>query len=335
MKPRPPILYLVAACLAATVPVLAEDGRPVPEDLDACIKEVRALQADINLLNLVNGLNLTKEQVAGMLKEAQGVEEYLAPLDRTAREERALRAEEAEVLRAVRDRLLKEGAVPPTLEARWRVLEQRRHRMEGKWKLRPQALERIRSAAGRVERMLSGAQLQVLCEYQACLIPPKNLKDPVRVGQARSTGPGEARLEQVRALPDEVYGRLLPTIIEKLTAAAEHHAGAMDEAERKAYRKRVLETLKAARAMDDVEFALNKSDLAARLEPEDRAEVLVDRLASMGIERYGIQGRITRFLLVPRIIPILKKRLPRMKEGPGAARPTPPPKEPRTGRKAR
>lgn len=302
----------VAAFGAATAN--AEDACPSCEDVDACLAEIHELEADINLLNLINGLHLTQDQIKAILKAARRVEKDLAPLAKGPCDEPKDLKEELKILKAVRDSLVKGKKAPTTLKARYDVLEERRHkRCVGK--LGPKVQEKVQESVERVQAALTPAQKDILSTYKPCLIPPKNLKDPVRVGQAKDTGPMQRYLDEVRGLPDDIYENYIDKIAANVVQESERHVGAMKEEERKRFLERVVDISNRVRKMSDVEFALEKDALAEELAPEDQAEVLRAKLADMGVARFQMEGKITHFLLNPRIIPILEDRLVRMKKG--------------------
>jgi hypothetical protein len=78
----------------------------------------------------------------------------------------------------------------------------------------------------------------------------------------------------------------------------------MSEEEVEAERRRVLSVVKEAGAMSDIEFELNKQELAQRIDPSDKNKEKAS-LQSRGTHR----GKIARFLLSERIVPILEERV--------------------------
>jgi len=284
-----------------------------PGELDSSISKIKELKADINLLNLVNGLNLTKAQIRSILREARLVEKDLCAVKQAAVDESKAMEEEYKLLKSVQRSLNDNKDVSSSLRSRHAVMMERR-RSNTVWKLRPQALKRVQESAGRVTEALTPAQQEIISTYKPCLIPPKNLKDPVRVGQAKSTGAMEKFLDWVRALPDPVYANQMDEIIENVIIRVEKHVGVMKEEDRWDYSDRLKDVSERARNMNDVDFELSKPGLAAELDPGDRSELLKECLAEMGVKKYQLEGKVTQFLLVPRIIKILEKRLKQMDE---------------------
>jgi hypothetical protein len=311
-KPTPGILVRILFSMLVAVTADAQEARNM--DLDACLAEIKELRADINLLNLINGMHFTEAQLKGILKEARRLEEDLGPAIEADRKSPQELDEELTLLKEVRDRLQRNHEVSNTLKARYDVMEQRRNIARNSWKKRPKTVERVEESARRVHDLMSPAQREILSTYKACLIPPRDLKDPVRVGQAGNTGPSLRFLEIVRNMPEPVYARSLDGIVEKAIELLEHNYGAFKGDEGIAFAARMKKIIHRSRRMSDVEFQLNKDDLAAQLEPVDQAQEIKDALGDMGVERYQIQGMIIEFLLTPRIIPIIERRLKRRKE---------------------
>ena len=278
--------------------------------LEACYQEISALRADINLLNLYNGLNLTTKQIDAILKEARSVNRKAGTKQGpVANEEPKTTLREKELLEDLRRHLVKNKDVPSTLWARYDNLRRERHQAQVKRTGTVGDRKRLAQSAAKVEALLTEAQLEVLRTYKPCLIPPRDLRDPVRVGQSGSDTHYAPLIERVRSLPDFAYEAHREKIIAGIVEAAEKHNGKMDDEARTDYAERVSEILEEARAMDEAEFQFNKQDLARKIESEDRIETIKEQLAASGLARFERQGQIARFFLTPRAIPILEKRL--------------------------
>ncbi len=282
--------------------------------LDECYREIRALRADINLLNLYNGLNLTVDQVEVILKEARSANRKKGKDGSLlAKEERETTLREKELLEELRRHLLKNKEVPSALKARYDNLQRERYQAQLKRGAAAQNRERLAQGAARVEALLTEAQLEVLRTYKPCLIPPRDLRDPVRVGQSGNDSHYASLIERIRSLPDFAYEANREKIIAGIVQAAETHQGKMDEQARNDYEETVAAVLDEARSMDDAAFQFNKQDLARKIESEDRIQAIKDELARSGLARFERQGQIAQFFLTPRAIPILEKRLRLMK----------------------
>ena len=161
-----------------------------------------------------------------------------------------------------------------------------------------------------VEEVLNAGQRQVLAEYKACLLPPKNLKDPVNVGQASDNSHYERWLERARKLP---RAQLTKQINETLKREAEH-LGQLSRAERQKRVTLLHRTVRQAAAMPDVEFELNKAELAETIAPPDRVQEVKDKIATLTREA-GQPGPIAHFMLKPDFIQQLRTRGQQLAEG--------------------
>lgn len=154
-----------------------------------------------------------------------------------------------------------------------------------------------------VADVLNPGQRQVLSEYKPCLIPPRNLKDPVRVGQANDSSHHVRWLTRARRASRDRLRKLVDLLLEK---EAEHFG----EPTRSERQKRVVllrRTVRKAAAMSDVEFELSKAELAERIAPRDRGAELRSEIEVLSAAR-GLPGLISQFILKPLFIEQLRTR---------------------------
>ncbi|MBN2563850.1 MAG: hypothetical protein JXQ75_23290 [Phycisphaerae bacterium] len=161
-----------------------------------------------------------------------------------------------------------------------------------------------------VERIMNPGQLAVLDEYKACLLPPKNLKNPVRAGQASDSTHYENWLTRARKMP---FRRLRKAIDKVLDREAEH-LGELSPDERQQRVGLMLDVVREAAEMSDVDFELSKGELAERLAPRDRPKELKDKVNDLA-RRKGLPGKIARFMLKPLFIEQLRERGRQLAEG--------------------
>lgn len=162
-----------------------------------------------------------------------------------------------------------------------------------------------------VEQVLNPGQRQVLLEFKACLIPPKNLKSPVRVGQAND----HSRLEEWLARARKVREPRLRRAVDGLLAAEAKYSGELTDAERTERAALLTATARRAAAMSNVEFEVNKADLAEEIAPRDRLQELKEEIAVLSRER-DLPGIISQFMLNPRFIDQLRVRGQQLAERP-------------------
>jgi len=165
-----------------------------------------------------------------------------------------------------------------------------------------------------VEQVLNRGQREVLAEYKACLIPPKNLKDPVRVGQANDSSQLERFLTRARRLTPQ----RTDAAIDELLAKETEHVGPLPASEQQERRTLLRKTIEDARRLSDVDFAIQKGELAARIARRDRVRELKTEIAALTHDR-GLPGPISRFILQPEFIEQLRIRGEQLRRGPLAA----------------
>ena len=162
----------------------------------------------------------------------------------------------------------------------------------------------------RVESILNSGQREVLADYKPCLIPPKDLKDPVRIGQANDSSHGEKWLTRARRASQNRRDRLAD---EALDREAEHY-GKLEPAERAKRKQLLLETARQAAAMSDVDFELNKTELAEAIARPDRAEELREEISTLA-RAEGLPGRVAHFMLNAQFVEQLRDRGRQLEQG--------------------
>lgn len=250
------------------------------------VPEIADLRREVQLLNLINGLELTPEQMRFIVEKAREAQELRQELQAEADVE-----ETTVVLEEFRATLMAGENVPPDLAQRF-------HAVEGRFRAAKDTYEaELTRIAGEVEEVLEEHQLYALEQYVPCIIPPEG---ELRVGQARGTGGGEAMLERLRALPAEQFERhgkgIARRILERIR---EHMHGAVVILDEEAELERIEGLVEEARALSDVEFELQKASLVEEL------------LASYEAARPQREptAMIARYLLDPAIISLLEEKL--------------------------
>ncbi|MDQ7780532.1 MAG: hypothetical protein RDV41_12625, partial [Planctomycetota bacterium] len=149
-------------------------GRDVADQVVA----TKALNDEMSLLNLINGLYLTEPQIkviADCAAEAgKARESFVANNIGAVKDFRA----SLEELKSV---LEKNAGIPKDLE------ERVNQRETAVLKVKSDYFARLKELQDRVDSTLSDGQKSVIADFNPCIIPPENLKNPVRVGQASDT----------------------------------------------------------------------------------------------------------------------------------------------------
>jgi pyruvate-formate lyase-activating enzyme len=126
----------------------------------------------------------------------------------------------------------------------------------------------------KLEEVLSAEQLTVVTTFKPCLIPPKELNDPIRAGQAADNTGIVKRMRKIRTMPERQWRRAKERLVDDYLDRFDHHNFRMTPAERETEKIRLLALLEEVREMLETSFELSKNDLAAQVEPLDRMDVL-------------------------------------------------------------
>ncbi len=180
--------------------------------------------------------------------------------------------------------------------------------------------EGLRAIEKRLAALLTPAQRRVAEEFNPCIIPPHDLKDPVRVGQSRGEHRDiEDQLEMLRHLPEKAWKPVAEAFFELYFSFQENFLGPFEAGKRKSEMERLLRLAQRIRSMSDEDFELGKSELALEAirpirEHHDRAQELSAYFtrASGGLTKAG------KYLLNPRIAPLLEEKIRHVCETPKA-----------------
>jgi hypothetical protein len=278
-------------------------------EIGKLVGQVHELKSDISTVNLLNGLRLTTEQAEWVLtlaREAENVrkggvltgeETYRKAL---AEAVSACEAFKAEALKGEPPggRISKQAA---RANGRLKELQEKRKKLVSEWL--------VKIDAG-LEMVLDEGQLQIIESFKPCLIPPKDLRDPVRAGQAATEGPVKM-LSRLRSVPAKVWNAHKNNVASKHIDRIEKHQFKMlSDKEREAEKRRLIALIEKARRMSDTTFQMEKTELAAELHPTNKIEALKGELKERAPRaRVAKCSRAARWLLAPRVIPILEARL--------------------------
>jgi hypothetical protein len=276
-------------------------------------RQVRNLFEDISTVNLLNGLYLSTDQMTKILtlaKKAQTIKQkilgenaslYMNTLDEA---EKAYKNLFNEIMKGDPAR---EG------EEIEREAAMINHRLK---KMQDNAVRNITNELSvldhELSKILTPEQKQVIDTFKPCLIPPKDLKNPVRVGQASSNDRAIQILRRVRDIPDYIWNHRKYRIISYMIERFSRHRYVMTEMEKEKELERLLSLFDKVRSMSDTDFEFEKENLAETLKPVDRLHELKEELQErVPYQRSPKASKAVRYLLNKRIIPILEERIAR------------------------
>jgi len=161
-----------------------------------------------------------------------------------------------------------------------------------------------------IEGVLNLGQLQVLADYQACLLPPKNLKNPVRAGQANDHSAYENWLNRAR----KTSKKELPKMVDRTLLQEEERHGKLKIGEYKNRRQLLLKTGRRIKKMSDADFELGKAELAEKIAPPDLKKALKAEIDSLSRER-GLPSLIAQHMIKPSFMDQLRIRNRQLAKG--------------------
>lgn len=301
------IFFVLSICL---VPAIADNLEQHLSEKDTWLRKLRIqkLRKDINFYNLLNGLHLSKKQVWQIWQLTQQAkrlkDKYMhrQPQIADMRRELAILKRMQTFARAGKE-------IPEWLGNMY--ISTRHNSRKGR--IDPERYRRkLKELENQLQTILLAGQKQVIADYKPCLIPPKDLKNPVRAGQAQNSEAGIRILEKLRKQQHGYSGGWqLYTAMEKHLERIEHHQGKLSEQERKTIMEQWLKVIGKAQNMTDIDFELSKEELAKELKVPDKKEQLQKQIAQHAKKR-NLPGKAAHFLLDPYNIPLLEQRLRQM-----------------------
>ncbi|MBI2838825.1 MAG: hypothetical protein HYX75_10945 [Acidobacteria bacterium] len=261
----------------------AGDGGARPPRLEQW--ESDQIAAEIRVLNIVNQLHLTDDQLDRILP--------LSREDVAEREQLIRKRDEAEpALMAAAIRLRQElasgfNSTPGSEDAWQRVHGPLLDAFLDYREMRHQRIEQVME-------VLTPNQTALISQYQPCVVPIKDYKDPARIGQAASSSIIEKHLGRVREMPESQFDYLQDRIRERVAEKLRLHYRAEE------IPAKVEEFVRAARdvrEMSELEFEAKKSGIAERLAPPEPFAT-----------GQALEARVGEFLLSPEALSILEHR---------------------------
>jgi|GEM_PF-571388 len=249
----------------------------------------RTLRQDIQIINLLNGLELSRDQAVFVAAKAREVRQLR---DSAQQKMASVEAELADTYAAIKGQVQAGRVMIEKKDAR------RFHEIkaDGETALH-QAQARVEEIVAEVEGRLEPYQLAALDAYRPCIIP---IVSEGRIGQASSSDGVCRLLERAQSMPagtfqlkkEELAARAVEKLKTRRPVTGEEEA---------ALQHKVLEAFEEARRMDAADFALQKDALADKLAGELMSEK----------HSFSRSQKIKAFLLSENVIALLEERLSR------------------------
>lgn len=305
--------YLILAGLLAmaggawSLPACGQDTPAVTPEVAAVQDSLQKLRREISTINLLNGLNLTKDQQLKLRALSQSYATAIAA-PAVSKDLETLKTAQASLV-SLRTEIQKgdpaRGAIP---SAAAKIEEELKAAKE---KVQLDSAAKIQAIDAELNKMLTPGQLEVIEAYKACLIPPENLKNPVRAGQAADSGPQIRMLRNLRKLPDNQYVEARNKAIADALTKVEQHQLRLTDAEKKQLTSRMKEVSDKAKRMTDTRFEVEKDNLAQMLQMDEFVAQVRKSMAERD-PHYATKPQLSkagRFLLTPETAAIMEERI--------------------------
>lgn len=247
--------------------------------------DTNTLRREVQLLNLLNGLELSELQMQVILEKVLEAEEIR---DRLRAEGDENQADVLRVLSQFKAVLMQGENVSDDWKREWHALYSESCALMEEYE---REMDRL---AREIEAHLEDYQRYALERFVPCIVPPEG---ELRIGQAGSTAGIEAILARVRQIPPQRFRvrkeRLLEDFLQRLRVHLPR-GYVLDEAQVK---DKLLSVVEQARALSEVEFEVQKGDLAQQLK------------ALVRVPAPPLSAKIKAHLLDPHIIPLLEEKL--------------------------
>jgi hypothetical protein len=266
------------------------------------VKKVHELRQDISTINLLNGLNLSRKQMKQVLSLARLAEEAR---QYAASQMKAILPEAEEAFLALKDEIKKGSPAQGYLPKRAKLINNRLKDLHQD--IQADMANRMQQIEGRLREVLTAGQIHIVSEFKPCLIPPDELGEPARAGQADPSSKIIKKLRRLRKLPDWAWENRKEFIVGRVVERIAKHFRLTEE-ETDAEYARLLKLFDRARALSEIDFEVEKLTLANEIKPRDRIDELQKEI-EWRLPHHRKRPKLTRFLLNDRIIPILQDRL--------------------------
>jgi len=252
-------------------------------------EDLRKVTGEIRLLNLINGLELDEEQMAFIIQKAGEAEQLKADFSEMVNNGNPEIAKALQTLQELKDILLKGENIPDDLKAETHKASLLTKEMTLEYQ------DRVSQLAFEIKEILQPHQLCALEQYVPCLIPPK----PWAYGQEDDSEAGQRQLTRIREISAPVFEKNKEKIAGRIVEYMRIHLPRGYILDEEAEKEWIVSIFEEARALSEVDFAIEKVRLAENLKSRYA-------LPELPID---IAVKVERFLLEPEIIPLLESRL--------------------------
>ncbi len=258
-------------------------------------EEVNRKVRDLESLNLIKALNLSKDQMLKLLdllyearlQEREVFEGYKKD---SAHAIKMLEMLEKKIMEG-------KGVDVDTEEKVWFALGTLYEYEYDQYMMMNKLVEKTKE-------ILNANQLRIISEYMPCVIPWASVKPTARIGQAGSIAKLEKILDRLRKLKGEEYLREKRRYLVELDwrLRIDRHE---DDRARQIWVRQVDEKIDKIHNMSEEEYQIRKTDLAQSIKPPD-LEILPPRVGE------ELNEYIEEYVLNPHNIPYIQYQLKKM-----------------------
>lgn len=251
-------------------------------------EELIASRDKIHVINLVNGLYLSKEQLSLIAMKARELERVRYDAEKEAKE---YTDDYKDSLVELKKLLMKNiGEIPEDTARRY---HQSYIKLE---KIKDDYNKQADKIINEVKANLTGSQLYLIETYKPCIIPPKGQE---RIGQAESNEQFIRQLDKIRSMSAEQYAMHKERLTSEIVGRAKKHTPRGIKFNAALAKEKALSVFNEARSLSDVEFEVKKEFLAASLKAD-----LVPQPQGR-----DVNIMIEKFLLNPQVIAVAEEKL--------------------------
>lgn len=247
------------------------------------------LKHEIVIHNLINGLYLDDEQAEFILSCAQELKNQKDELYTLAQ---TVKGEQEQLLLDLRKQVQNyNGQVDHEIA---RGIHQNKQEFQ---KARKEYMDSAKSKAQAVKAILTENQLYTIENFKPCLVPPKG---SARIGQDNSGQRFEKLFERIRNMPDYRYSEAKYKIAKRHKEHLSTKFPHLEYSQLQQVETSFLEVLDELRSLSDVDFMIEKTNLAKKVK-----EIIP------GKSKYKPEAEkiIAKFLLSEQIISVLENNL--------------------------
>lgn len=295
-------LHKKSAVVFFTAAMLIGAGSPMLQAAED--ENMKNYHAQISVQNLLNGLNLTAEQQKKILALNYKLKKFNES-ELNDPKGKKLKAEAEAAMKELNDYLAKNPEQENKAiqdKAANAVHAQKDYSVQRAKQMKPE----FDAYSKELSDTLTKEQLQVIATFKPCLVPPKDMRDPVRAGQASHGEHGEKALARLRKIKDPAKAKeAINKMADFVVKTTDERIYQMNDAQKAAKKEELIKILTQAQKLNDTDFELKKSEIMAAIKPEKGSRKTPEQV-SAGFS----DNKTVKFLLDPDIvIPILEKRI--------------------------